>query len=130
MMSTVPPGYEDLLERPIIGVLGTVGPDGSPSLTPMRFTWDGAHLRVSHTIPRKKFVSLQANPNYSFLITDPEDRERCLEVRGWLVTVEGDHDGSFYASLGRRYGQADPQPPGDVDDRVVMILDATRFTAK
>ncbi|MFD6856236.1 pyridoxamine 5'-phosphate oxidase family protein [Rhodococcus sp. NPDC060090] len=130
MMSKVPPGYEDLLERPIVGVLGTVSPDGSPSLTPMRFTWDGAHLRVSHTIPRKKFVSLQANPNYSFLITDPDEPVRCLEVRGWLVTVRGDHDASFYLSLGKRYGESGLQLPDDVDDRVVMILDATRFTVK
>lgn len=129
-MSKVPPGYEDLLERPIVGVLGTVSPDGSPSLNPMRFNWDGAHLRMSQVIPRKKFVSLQANPNYSFLITDPDDPVRCLEVRGWLVTVQGDRDGSFYLSLGKRYGQPDLQPPDDVDDRVVMILDATRFTAK
>lgn len=84
MMSKVPPGYEDLLERPIVGVLGTVSPDGSPSLSPMRFIWDGAHLRVSHTIPRKKFVSLQANPNYSFLITDPDEpRGASRYAVGW-----------------------------------------------
>lgn len=130
MISKVPAGYEDLLERPIVGVLGTVSPDGSPNLSPMRFSWDGAHLKVSHTIPRKKFVSLQANPNYSFMITDPEDPFRCLEVHGWLVTVEPDRDASFYMSLGRRYGHADIEPPEDSDDRVVMILDTTRFVVK
>ncbi|MEE3849639.1 pyridoxamine 5'-phosphate oxidase family protein [Gordonia sp. LSe1-13] len=130
MISRIPPGYEDLLERPIVGVLGTVRPDGSPSLSPMRFTWDGAHLRMSQTIPRRKFVSLQANPNYSFMITDPELPSRSLEVRGWLVTVEEDRNGSFYGTLDDRYGVDDPQLPQDVDDRVVMILDATGFTAR
>ncbi|NLE82581.1 MAG: TIGR03618 family F420-dependent PPOX class oxidoreductase [Rhodococcus sp.] len=130
MISKVPAGYEDLLERPIVGVLGTVSPDGSPNLSPMRFTWDGAHLRVSHTIARKKFVSLQANPNYAFMITDPDDPYRCLEIHGWLVTVEPDHDAAFYLSLGRRYGDDDILPPGDIDDRVVMILDTTRFLVK
>ncbi|MFW0783360.1 pyridoxamine 5'-phosphate oxidase family protein [Gordonia sp. CPCC 206044] len=130
MISKVPSGYEDLLERPIVGVLGTVSPDGSPSLSPMRFKWDGAHLRMSHTIPRKKFVSLQANPNYAFMITDPEAPSRALEVRGWLVTVEEDNEGSFFVELGNRYGVADTQPPADVADRVVMILDATRFTVR
>ncbi|MEE2058509.1 pyridoxamine 5'-phosphate oxidase family protein [Rhodococcus artemisiae] len=130
MISKVPAGYEDLLERPIVGVLGTVSPDGSPNLAPMRFSWDGAHLRVSHTIPRKKFVSLQANPNYSFMITDPEDPGRVLEIHGWLVTVVPDHDALFYTSLGHRYGESDVQLPDDSDDRVVMILDTTRFIVK
>lgn len=130
MISKVPAGYEDLLERPIVGVLGTVSPGGAPNLMPMRFSWDGAHLRMSHTIPRKKFVSLQANPNYSFMITDPEQPSRCLEVRGWLVTVEPDQDASFYMSLGRRYGHDEIRPPEDSDDRVVMILDATSFVVK
>lgn len=129
MISKVPSGYEDLLERPLVGVLGTVSPDGSPNLTPMRFTWDGSHLRMSQTIPRRKFVSLQANPNYSFLLTDPESAERVLEVRGWLVTVEEDKGGAFWSELGDRYGQSSDLPD-DVDDRVVMILDASRFTAK
>ncbi|NDZ95860.1 F420-dependent protein [Streptomyces sp. SID6673] len=130
MISKVPTDFEDLLQRPIVGVLGTVSPDGSPRLSPMRFTWDGAHLRMSHTIPRKKFVSLQANPNYAFMITDPDCPSRSLEVGGWLVTVEEDSNGSFYKELGDRYGLDNCEPPGDLDDRVVMILDATRFTAR
>lgn len=130
MISKVPVGYEDLLERPLVGVLATVSPDGSPSLTPMKFQWDGAHFRMSHTIPRKKFVSLQANPNYSFLLTDPDKPSRVLEARGWLVTVRGDDEGEFYLSLEERYGSAELTKPDDVEDRVVMILDATRFAVK
>ncbi|MFC8044077.1 pyridoxamine 5'-phosphate oxidase family protein [Nocardia sp. NPDC057353] len=130
MSSRIPGGLEDLLHRPIVGILATVTPDGSPDQSPMRFQWDGAHLRMSHTIPRRKFTSLQANPNYSFVLTDPDAPARCLEARGWLVTVQGDEDGKFYAELARLYGDADGGPPDDVDDRVVLILDATRFVAK
>ncbi|TLF98253.1 F420-dependent protein [Nocardia cyriacigeorgica] len=130
MISKVPAGYEDLLRRPIVGVLATVSPDGSPDQTPMRFTWDGAHLRMSHTIARRKFTSLQANPNYSFLITDPDAPARRLEAKGWLVTVEGDEDGKFYSELSNRYGETIDEPPPDIDDRVVLILDTTRFIVK
>ncbi|MEV0355595.1 pyridoxamine 5'-phosphate oxidase family protein [Nocardia sp. NPDC050697] len=130
MNSRIPSGLEDLLHRPIVGVLATVAPDGTPDQSPMRFTWDGAHLRMSHTIPRRKFTSLQANPNYSFVITDPDAPARVLETRGWLVTVEGDQDGKFYAELAERYGDTAAGPPDDIDDRVVLILDTTRFVAK
>ncbi|MGW6422359.1 pyridoxamine 5'-phosphate oxidase family protein [Nocardia sp. NPDC055053] len=130
MTAQVPAELEDLLRRPIVGILGTVAPHGAPDLTPMRFTWDGAHLRMSHTIPRRKFTSLQANPNYSFLITDPEAPSRCLETRGWLVTVLGDEKGEFYQELNELYGDAHGGLPADVYDRVVLILDVTRFTVK
>ncbi|MEV6337783.1 pyridoxamine 5'-phosphate oxidase family protein [Nocardia vinacea] len=130
MTSKVPAGFEDLLRRPIVGVLATVTPHGAPDQTPMRFTWDGAHLRMSHTIPRRKFTSLQANPNYSFLITDPDAPARVLEAQGWLVTVEGDERGSFYSMLNELYGETENGLPADVHDRVVLLLDATRFIAK
>ncbi|MFD4459639.1 pyridoxamine 5'-phosphate oxidase family protein [Nocardia sp. NPDC058480] len=130
MNSRVPAEYEDLLQRPIVGVLGTVTPHGSPDLAPMRFKWDGAHLRMSHTIPRRKFTSLQANPNYSFLITDPEIPGRSLQTQGWLVTVLGDDEGVFYRELNELYGDTEAGLPDDVDDRVVLILDVTKFTAK
>ncbi|MBH0777802.1 pyridoxamine 5'-phosphate oxidase family protein [Nocardia bovistercoris] len=130
MISKVPAGYEDLLERPIVGVLATVTPHGAPDQTPMRFKWDGARLRMSHTIPRRKFTSLQANPNYSFLLTDPDKPSRCLQTQGWLITVLADEEGKFYRELNERYGEAENGLPDDVLDRVVLILDATRFTAK
>ncbi|WP_024802941.1 pyridoxamine 5'-phosphate oxidase family protein [Nocardia sp. BMG51109] len=130
MNSKIPTGLEDLLRRPLVGVLATVTPNGSPDQWPMRFTWDGAHLRMSHTIPRRKFTSLQANPNYSFLVTDPDAPSRCLEVRGWLVTVGGDQDGKFYSELSERYGDIGIELPADVEDRVVLILDATAFVAR
>mgnify|MGYP000888420825 FL=1 len=130
MIHTLPDEYRDLLERPLIGILATVAPDGRTAQQPMRFTWDGAHLRMSQTIPRRKFVPLQANPNYSFIITDPDDPARVLEITGWLVTVGGDPDGDFYRQLGPRYGNPDEPVPADVDDRVVLILDAQHFIPK
>ncbi|NKY25775.1 pyridoxamine 5'-phosphate oxidase family protein [Nocardia gamkensis] len=130
MISKVPAGFEDLLQRPIVGILATVTPHGSPDQSPMRFKWDGARLRMSHTIPRGKFTSLQANPNYSFLITDPDVPSRSLETQGWLVTVLGDPEGVFYRELSEFYDAADEPLPDDVYDRVVLLLDATKFIAK
>ncbi|WP_174183810.1 pyridoxamine 5'-phosphate oxidase family protein [Nocardia barduliensis] len=130
MISKVPAGYEDLLRRPIVGILATVTPHGSPDQSPMRFKWDGARLRMSHTIPRRKFTSLQANPNYSFLVTDPDVPSRSLETQGWLITVLADAEGEFYRELSDLYGDTEGGLPDDVYDRVVLILDATRFIAK
>ncbi|MFW0792605.1 PPOX class F420-dependent oxidoreductase [Gordonia sp. CPCC 205515] len=129
-MAKIPAGYEDLLERPVVGVLATVGPDGVPNATPMWFQWDGTHLRFTHTKARKKIKNLEQNPNYSFVITDPDNAYRYLEVRGTLASVEDDPTGAFYVVLGKRYGNADQEPPPDAADRVVLSLSATYFGKK
>lgn len=130
MSKTIPPGYDDLLERPVVGVLATVGPDGVPNATPMWFEWDGTHLRFTHTKARKKITNLEQNPNYSFVITDPDNAYRYLEVRGTLGSVTDDPTGSFYVVLGKRYGNADQEPPPDAADRVILSLTATYFGKK
>ncbi|WP_040509047.1 PPOX class F420-dependent oxidoreductase [Gordonia soli] len=130
MAANIPEGYEDLLERAIVGALATVGPDGVPNATPMWFAWDGTHLRFTHTKARKKIKNLQENGNYSFAITDPDNPYRYLEVRGSLDAVIADPTGAFYVELGKRYGNPDTPTPPDAADRVILSLSATYFGKK
>ncbi|BDZ46236.1 PPOX class F420-dependent oxidoreductase [Naasia aerilata] len=126
-MANTPDGYEDLLERPIVGTLATVRPDGAPSATPMWFKWDGEGLRFTHTTKRQKLKNLQTEPRLSFTIIDPDDPYRYLEVRGVVDRVEEDPTGSFYVELGKRYGNAEQAPPPDSADRVVIVVKPTAF---
>jgi PPOX class probable F420-dependent enzyme len=126
-MANTPDGYEDLLERPIVGTLATVRPDGAPSATPMWFKWDGEGLRFTHTTRRRKLKNLEAEPRLSFTIIDPDDPYRYLEVRGVVDRVEEDPTGSFYVELGKRYGNAEQAPPPDSPDRVVIVVKPTAF---
>ena len=132
MANTVPDGYQDLLERPIVAVLTTVSPDGVPNSTPMWFLWDAAtsQLRFTHTNYRKKIKNLQTNPNFSLTITDPDNPYRYLEVRGTFGSVEPDPSGSMYVTLGKRSGNADQAPPPDSADRVILNLQASYFGKK
>jgi hypothetical protein len=58
----------------------------------------------------------------SLLITDPDDPNGYLELRGELAKPEPDRTGDFYVRLGRRYGNADQQPPPDAADRVILYM--------
>ena len=51
-----------------------------------------------------------------------KDFYRYLEVRGRLVDVVPDPEGEFYVRLGRRYGDAEVQPPADRADRVILVM--------
>ena len=121
-MTAIPDELSDLVERPIYAALGTVRPDNTVQVNPMWFDFDGQHLLFTHTTYRAKFRNLQRNPAMSLLIVDPDDPLRFLEVRGSLVKVEPDPTGAFYVHLGRRYGNAEQQPPPDIADRVVLYM--------
>ncbi|WP_076479441.1 PPOX class F420-dependent oxidoreductase [Williamsia sterculiae] len=130
MATTIPDGYSDLFERPVVGVLATVSPDGVPNASPMWFIWQDGLLRFTHTSTRKKYRNLQANPNFSFVVTDPDNPYRYLEAHGQLESVEEDPAGAFFVLLGQRYGNPDTEPPADSADRVILNLRPEQFTRK
>ena len=121
-MTDIPADLRDLVDRPLFAALGTVRPDNTVQVNPMWFDFDGEHLLFTHTTYRAKFRNLQRNPAMSLLIVDPDDGERYLELRGQLVKYEPDPAGDFYVHLGRRYGNAEQQPPPDIADRVKLYM--------
>lgn len=122
MTVSIPADLRDLVDRPLFAALGTVRPDDRVQVNPMWFDFDGEHVRFTHTTYRQKYRNLQHNPSMSLLIVDPADAERYVELRGQLAKVETDPDGAFFVHLGRRYGNADQQPPDDAADRVILYM--------
>jgi len=120
----IPDDYRDLLERPLYAVLATVRPDGTAQASPMWFEFDAAagQLRFTHTTTRAKYRNLQSNPSMSLAIIDADQPFRYLEVRGRLLEAIPDPTGAFYVRLGRRYGNAEQQPPRDSPDRVILVM--------
>ncbi|MCU1656184.1 MAG: class F420-dependent oxidoreductase [Pseudonocardiales bacterium] len=128
MSTTIPSDLVDLLERPLFGSLGTVRLDDTVQVNPMWFEWDGEQVQFTHTSTRVKYRNLQRNPAMSLLVTDPDDAMRYVELRGALAEVVSDPTGAFYVRLGKRYGNADQQPPPDSPDRVILVMDVRTVT--
>ncbi len=118
----IPDALRDLLENPNYGALGTVRPDGTVQVNPMWFEFDGEHVLFTHTTTRQKYRNLQANPSMSFMVFDPDQPYRYIEVRGRLVDVVADPEGAFYVRLGQRYGNVGQQPPPDRANRVILKM--------
>ena len=108
--------------RPLIGHLGTVRPDGAPSVTPMWYSWDGEVLRFTHTTRRNKLRNIEHQPHVALSVADPDDPYRYLQARGSVEKVEPDPTGAFYMELATRYGRTNPVPPPDAADRVIVIV--------
>lgn len=120
--STVPSHLIDLLERPVFGVLGTVGRNDTAQTSPMWFEFDGDSIRFTHTTKRTKYRNLRRNPSMSLAVYDPDKPNRYIEVRGRLDEVAPDPTGAFYQRLGRRYGNPDTAAPADSADRVILVM--------
>ncbi len=125
-MATIPASHRALLDAPV-GVLATIGPNGLPQATAIWFLWDEADgsLRFSLNTVRQKVKNLRARPQASFLILDPSNPYRTLELRG-AVDLEPDNDYVLADRVGAKYGSDLRTLDGPGERRVVVTLRPTR----
>jgi PPOX class probable F420-dependent enzyme len=121
----IPDSHKSLLNAQV-GVLGTIGASGRPQLSGIWFLAEGDTVRFSLNTTRQKVKNLQADPKVSFLIFDPENPYRYIELRG-DAEITPDEDYAFAAKVGAKYGGADLRErdnPGD--SRVVVTVKPAR----
>src|SRR5689334_22942328 len=86
-MSVIPESHKDLLEKPIVAVFTTVTQEGKPNSVGIWRLYDGEHIMISTDYGSRKHKNVQANPNVSFIMLDPENPYRTLEVRGVVAEM-------------------------------------------
>ena len=123
----IPDSHKALLNAQI-GVLGTIGASGRPQLSGTWFLADGDTVKISLNTSRQKVKNLQADPKVSFLILDPENPYRYLELRGDAEIVPDD-DYAFADQVGAKYGDdlRTRDKPGE--SRVVVTIKPARVIA-
>ena len=124
-MTTLPDTAMDLLTAPIVGILTTIGPDGQPQTTALRYLVEDDQIRLSLNTTRQKTRNLTREPRATSFLMDPANPFRTLEVRG-TVTIEPDGDFAFAERVGRHYGAnlRDNDRPGET--RVIASLAAAK----
>ncbi len=126
---TPPESHRDLLERPFIGHLATLRPDGRIQSNPMWYSWDGKALRMTTTTARQKFRNLSEDPRATISIQDPQQPYRYLEIRGSVVAIEPDERGRFFDALADRYHvRVDDLP--DRAQRVILVLAPEQYSSQ
>jgi PPOX class probable F420-dependent enzyme len=108
-MPWIPDEYLDLLkdEAKAFGALATLMKDGSPQLTPVWFNTDESHILINSAIGRIKDRNMRRDPRVAFVITDPKNPYRYIQIRGRVVeiTTEGARD--HIDILAKKYTGAD-----------------------
>ena len=123
----IPDSHKDLLNAQV-GVLGTIGVSGRPQLSATWFLADGETVKISLNTTRQKVKNLQAEPKVSFLIFDPANPYKYVELRG-DAEITPDDDYAFANQVGAKYGSdlRDRDQPGET--RVVVAIKPTRVVA-
>ncbi len=128
-MSKVPDTHRDILEAKGTAFIATLGPKGSPHVTPTWYLWDssGEQLLVSTLDERQKSRNLKRDPRLAICIADPEDSYRYIEIRGSAKVIEPDDGHRLANSLARKYMGLDEFPQEMIGEgRVVIRVDPER----
>lgn len=95
-MTWIPDEYLDLIkdETKAFGALATLMKNGAPQLTPVWFDTDGSYILINSAIGRVKDRNMRRDPRVAFVITDPKNSYRYIQIRGRVVeiTTEGARD--------------------------------------
>ena len=118
----IPPSHRALLDAPV-GVLATIGPDGFPQVTALWFLYDEAEgvVRFSLNTTRQKTRNLRAHPEVAFLVIDPANPYRTIELRG-RAELQPDDAYAFADRVGNKYGADLRQMDRPGEQRVVVTL--------
>ena len=124
----IPSSHLDLLEAPIPVSIATVGPTGHPQVTAIWALVEGGNVVTSLAGVRQKLKNLEARPQGTVFVIDPQNPYRTLEVRG-DVTIEPDPELATLKRVLAAYGTDLESFPGPLEDRTTVTLHPTHVVA-
>ncbi len=127
----IPSNYLDLLERPLLAILATIMPDGSPQATPLWFDFDGQYVRINSAKGRVKDRNMRRDPRVALVIVDDQNPYRYLQIRGRVVEIiEGDVARLHINELSQRYTGRDWTALQPDEERVMYCIQPQYVSVK
>jgi len=108
----IPAQFLDLFEKPTFAHLATLMPDGTPQVTSVWVDYDGTHLLINSATGRQKDRNMAERPDVAIEITDPDNPNRYLAVRGRVAEITEQGADEHLDTLARRYLGRDKYPEG------------------
>lgn len=126
-MAEIPAAFHDLLRTPGIATLTTNGADGYPQSTALWYHFDGEVIRIVMQAGTRKAKNLQRDPRCSFILIDPNDSHRVIEIRADAdLTIEQGADRPLSTMILARYGTSWDQMSNVDAPRAVATLRPAR----
>ena len=110
-LGPIPDEFLDLFQKKAFGHLATLMPDGTPHVTSVYVDYDGRYVLVNSARGRVKDRNMEARPNVAIQITDPDNSDRYVLVRGPVVEITEAGADEHLDRLARRYLDKETYPP-------------------
>ncbi len=117
-MVWIPESHLDLLkdETKAFGFLATLMKDGSPQLTPIWFNTDGTHILINSAVGRVKDINMRRDRRVAFVIIDPKDSYRYVQIRGRIVEITTEGASKHIDQLSKKYTGREKYASGRVGE--------------
>ncbi len=116
----------ELIARPVLATIATVGTDGSPQVTPLWIDAEGDDLVVNTARGRVKARNMERDRRVGISVIDPDDPYNVVIVRGTVVDISTDGADAHIDRLAKKYLGVDEYPmrrPGEVRLKVRIRTD-------
>lgn len=118
MVTMIPDALKDLVarEKKAFAFLALVKKDGTPQVTPIWFDFDGRFFIFNTARGRLKDKLLHRHPAVAFVIPDPANTYRYMQVMGHVVEETEEGGAEQIAALNEKYHGVHTYPlkPGEV----------------
>ncbi len=126
--NAIPETHRDLLEKPLLAHVATIGPNGEPQNNPVWFLWKDGLIWISIGPTGQKARNLERDPRIAISIADPDNPIHYLEVRGsaaeWQTVSSTD---PTVIALVRKYTGNDSYD-GMPDEHTLFAVEPARAT--
>jgi PPOX class probable F420-dependent enzyme len=103
MTIVIPDSHLDLLTQPLPVSAVTLMTDGTPQASVVWRLWEAPHILVSSPRLTQKTRNVMRDPRMTFLMIDPQNPYRFLEIRGVVTAVRSDPDCAFLERITQFY---------------------------
>jgi PPOX class probable F420-dependent enzyme len=87
MTDTFSDTSRQLFAKCVIAHIASLGPNGEPNVTPVWVELDGDDILFNTVLGRAKARNLAADPRVAVSLTDPDDPEISVAIRGMVVSI-------------------------------------------
>lgn len=126
----IPTSHRDLLERPLLMVLGTTMPDNTPRVTPIWFSYEDGYICVNSVPGIAKHHAMQTHPYVSMVVIDPDNPFRYVAMHGPVVEMTEDGAREHNNRLAMRYLGLEKFPGPDNEVRMMYRIAPAHVATK
>lgn len=117
----IDPEFRDLVERPIVAVLATIGATDGVQVTPVWTEYVSGRLLLSIAASTQKARNVAANRAVGLCYVDPDNPYRYLQVRGEVTDMSPLAAHEHLDRMSQRYWGVRPYPDHDYSQERLLV---------